>query len=242
MKRPAKLWVPLQHVAMAAAGFLLAYLLVAFVIIPDDVALGDVTVPGVVGLTQADAQRRLTGLGLEVTLGETRFSADAPKSTVLAQNPPAGAAVNPGSTVTLEVSAGQKRATIPALAGLSRANAERELRDAGLQLGQLQEQASDSARGLVLGSSPSEGQVVPLGTSVDLTVSAGPAELNMPDVVGHDLESAKALLAQLGLTVAPVEFAPDSPLRKGTVVAQTPAAGSAVAAGTTVTLRVAGSS
>lgn len=240
MKRPRRLSALLQHLAMAAGGFLLAYLLVAFVVLPDDVALGDITIPGVVGLTQADAERRLTGLGLKVTLGEARFSADAPKSTVLAQTPPAGSVVAAGTSVALDVSAGQQRATIPSLVGRSTEDAERELKKAGLQLGQLQEQPSDSARGLVLGSNPSDGQVVPLGTRVDLMVSAGPSQLTMPDVVGRDYDSAAAFIAQLGLVAAPADYDSDSTLPRGTVVSQSPAAGTAVAAGTTVTLRVAG--
>lgn len=240
MKRPANTRRVLEYSATAFAGFALAYLLVAFVILPDAVEVADVTVPGVVGLTQTDAQRRLTALGLEVTIGESRFSADAPKSTVVAQNPPAGATIAPGSGVTLDISAGQQRATIPSLVGLSRRDAEQELRDAALQLGQVTTQSSDSARGLVLASSPAEGQVVPQGTQVDLVVSSGPAELTMPDVVGHDVESARALLAQLGLSVAPVVYDPDATFPAGTVLAQSPAAGSAVAARTIVTLKVAG--
>ncbi len=240
MKRPARLRTVLEHLVVAGTASLLAYLLVAFVILPDDVAVGDVTVPGVVGLTQADAQRRLTTLGLEAKTGESRYSADAPKSTVLAQNPPSGTTVPPGTAVTLDISAGQQRATIPPLAGLSRRDAEGELAQAGLQLGQVTTQPSDSARGLVIASNPSEGQVVPQGTRVYLVVSAGPASLTMPDVVGHDLASANALLAQLGFPTGPLEYDPSATFPAGTVVAQTPAAGSAVAAGTIVTLRIAG--
>jgi beta-lactam-binding protein with PASTA domain len=194
----------------------------------------------VISLTQADAERRLTALGLTASVGESRFSADAPKSTVLSQSPAAGTVVAPGSAVTLDVSAGQQRATIPGLLGLSREDAERALTRAGLTLGQLSEQASDSARGLVLDAQPAEGQVVPLGTRVDLAISAGPAELIMPDVVGRDLESATTFLSQLGLPTSPVQFDPESTLPSGTVVFQSPAAGAPVPAGTSVTLRVAG--
>lgn len=241
MKRPSARWrTPLQYLAVAAAGFLAAYLVVAFIVLPDDVALGDVTVPGVINLTQGDAQRRLTALGLTVSIGESRYSPDAPKSTVLSQNPAPGTVVAPGSAVTLDVSAGQQRATIPQLLGLSRADAERALSKAGLAMGQVREEASDSARGLVLDARPSEGQVVPLGTRVDLAVSSGPAELTMPDVVGRDFDAARTLIAQLGLATAPAEYDPNSTQAAGTVIAQTPAAGSPVPAGTTVALRVAG--
>lgn len=240
MKRSLRLPAVVQHLAVAAGGFLLAYLLVAFVVLPDDIAVGDVSVPGVVGLTQADAERRLTALGLKVTVGEQRYSADAPRSTVLSQSPAAGSSVAPGAAVTLDVSAGQQRATIPTLVGLTREEAARELREAQLQLGQVTDQASDSARGLVIASAPEEGQVVPQGTRVDLVVSAGPAELTMPDVVGRDLESASALLAQLGLVLGPTAYDSSASYPRGTVVSQQPAAGSAVAAGTTVVLRLAG--
>lgn len=240
MIRSPRLPAVVQHLAVAAGGFLLAYLLVAFVVLPDDVALGDVAVPGVVGLTQADAERRLVALGLKAAEGEQRYSADAPRSTVLSQSPAAGSTVAPGSTVTLDVSAGQQRATIPALAGLTRDDAERELRRAQLQLGQVSEQPSDSARGLVLGSAPEEGQVVPQGTRVDLVVSAGPSQLTMPDVVGRDLETASTLIAQLGLVLGPTAYDSSTSYPRGTVVAQSPAAGRAVAAGTTVILRLAG--
>jgi len=240
VKRLTRWRTPLQHLAVAATAFLGAYLLVAFAIIPEDIAASDVTVPGVVGMTQGDAQRRLQGLGLKVSLGETRFSADAPKSTVLAQNPVGGTAVAPGSAITLDISAGQQRSTIPALAGLSRDAAEAALGSAGLGVGQIVEQSSDSARGVVLGSNPSEGQVVPQGTRVDLVVSGGPSQLTMPDVVGQDIESASALLTQLGLAMAPVEYDSTSSQPRRMVIAQTPAAGAAVPAGTAVALRVAG--
>ncbi|MEO6446881.1 MAG: PASTA domain-containing protein [Gemmatimonadaceae bacterium] len=232
----------LQYVLLAAAGFMLAYLLVAFAIIPDDVASADITIPSVVGLTQGDAERRLVSLGLSPVLGESRFSGDAPKSTVLGQEPSAGTVVAPGATVMLDVSSGQQRSTIPGLEGLTRDNASRALAEAGLQLGQVEEQSSDAVRGEVLDSRPGSGQVVPRGTRVDLVVSAGPAELVMPDVVGRDVTSARSLLELLGLALDEPAYDTLSTLPVGTVVAQSPAAGSPVSVGAAVALRVAGRS
>ena len=230
----------LPYVALASGSFVIAYLVVAFAVIPDEAVAADITIPSVVGLTQSDADRRLTSLGLKATLGESRFSGDAPKSTVLAQNPAAGSVVLPGATVSLDVSSGQQRSTIPSIGGLTRDDAERALKDAGLQLGRLEEQPGDSARGTVLDSRPGAGQVVPLGTRVDLLVSGGPAELTMPDVVGRDLQTARGLLEQVGLALEPVAYDSVSTFLPGTVVAQSPAAGSAVASGAVVTLRIAG--
>jgi serine/threonine-protein kinase len=228
----------LSYVATAAAGFLLAYLIVAFYIFPNSAGDADVTVPGVIGLTQGDAQRKLASAGLVATLGEERFSADAPKSTVLAQLPAAGESVARGAKVALDVSAGQQRSVIPSLAGLTQGDAGQAIKRAGLTVGSITEEKSDSTRGLVLASRPPEGQGVPAGTRVDLVVSAGPQELTVPDVVGRDEESATVLLRQLGFTVAPVERDSESALQAGTVISQTPAAGTPSGASATIKLKV----
>jgi serine/threonine-protein kinase len=228
------------HGWLAAAGFVAAWLLVAFVLLPDTGAAKSVTVPAVLGLPYDDAVRRLADSGLQASLGETRLSGEAPKSTVLSQTPPAGSRVLRGQRITLDVSAGQERATIPLVAGRTRADAEAALRGAGLQLGQVLEQESDRARGTVLSTQPRPGQVVPAGTAVDLVVSAGPPELSMPDVVGRDLQDAKSALEQLGLVVSDVTYDSLSTARQGQVLEQQPTAGPAVTRGAPVTLHVSG--
>ncbi|MEO7963243.1 MAG: hypothetical protein ABIT38_04960, partial [Gemmatimonadaceae bacterium] len=59
----------LIYVATAVAGFLLAYFIVAFYVLPNTTGDADISVPGVIGLTQGDAQRRLISAGLAATLG-----------------------------------------------------------------------------------------------------------------------------------------------------------------------------
>jgi eukaryotic-like serine/threonine-protein kinase len=228
------------HGVLAVAGFLAAWVFVAFVMFPGTGAARVVTVPAVVGLPFEDAARRLADSGLQASLGESRLSGEAPKSTVLSQNPTAGSRVQRGERISLDVSAGQVRATIPVLAGKTRDEAEAALRTAGLQVGQITEEQSDHARGIVLSSQPRAGQVVPSGTGVDLVLSSGPGELTLPDVVGRELEDARSILEQLGLKVADVRYDSTSTVRPGQVLDQTPAAGTQVASGATITLRVSG--
>lgn len=229
-----------MHGILALLGVVTAWLLVAFVFFPDEGAADAVIVPPVLGLPYEDAAKRLSDSGLDPALGESRLSGEAPKSTVLAQAPAAGARVQRGITVTLDVSAGQERATIPNLVGRSRAEAADALRDAGLQLGQVTESPSDRARGTVLATRPAARQVVPAGTAIDLVLSAGPSQLSMPDVVGQELAQARGTLEQLGLAVAEVQYDSTSSSPAGRVIQQHPAAGGAVAPGAAVTLRVAG--
>jgi eukaryotic-like serine/threonine-protein kinase len=224
----------------ALAGFVGAWLFVAFVLFPPGSSADAVSVPSVVGLTYDDAARRLSDSGLKASLGETRVSGEAPRSTVLSQNPQPGARLPRGDRVSLDVSAGQERSSIPKLIGLTRAQAEGALQKVGLAPGRVTEHADDHARGTVISTQPGVGQVVPVGTAVDLVLSAGPAELSMPDVVGRDLSEAKSTLEQLGLAVGAVAYDSTSTAPNGQVLEQTPAAGAQVAPGATVTLRVSG--
>lgn len=230
----------LTHAGLAVSGLLLAWVLVAFVVFPDDGPADAVVVPVVLGLRYDDAHTRLSEAGLDAALGESRVSASAPRTTVLGQSPAPGTRVSRGVTVTLDVSAGQRSATIPRVAGLSRDRAEASLRRAGLAIGQVREQPGSQARGTVLSAQPEPGTVVPEGTAVELVVSAGPAELTMPDIVGRELVEARALIEQLGLAVGDTEVDSASMMPRGVVIYQSPAAGSSVLPGAVITLRVSG--
>jgi serine/threonine-protein kinase len=238
LRQRLRRWLPFA--LSGASGFLLAFLIVGLWIFPSDAPTPDVTVPSVLGLPLDDATRRLKAVGLRGVVGARRFSGDAPRSTVLAQQPSPGDQVPQGTEISLDVSEGQQSATVPNLVGRSRDEAAGDLRSAGLALGDVSEQVADTARGVVLSSAPTAGQVVPLGTRVSIVMSAGPAELAMPDVVGTDQASARGMLEQLGLVIAPLEYDSLSTLAGGTVVSQTPSAGAAIASGSTVTLRIAG--
>src|SRR5262249_28077437 len=59
-----------------------------------------VTVPNVVGKTQAEAERALTNSGLVMKAQNT-----APNARAVAQNPPAGVSAKPGDSVTVDFGA-----------------------------------------------------------------------------------------------------------------------------------------
>jgi hypothetical protein len=65
-----------------------------------------VTVPSVVGLTQAAAQTAITGAGLTVGTITTANSATVPAGSVISQNPTGGSSAAAGSAVALSVSLG----------------------------------------------------------------------------------------------------------------------------------------
>jgi hypothetical protein len=69
-----------------------------------------VTVPNVVGRTQAEAQTAITGGGLSVGEITRQHSASVPQGGVISQSPEAGASLAPGTAVALIVSDGPEGA------------------------------------------------------------------------------------------------------------------------------------
>ena len=228
----------LPYAVVAAGGFLLAYLVVAFLVLPPQIVPDDAKVPQVVGLLFDEAVTRLEAAGFKAKTGEERFVELAPKFTVLAQSPPPGATEPRGSEILLDISAGQRQLQVPPVIGLTQALAQDAIEKAGLELGDVKEQESQSARGAVLESSPAGGTTVSPSTRVDLVISSGPPAVNAPDVVGQSFAAARAMLEQVGLTVGDVitdSLATGSPQ---TVITQVPAAGSRLAPGSRVTLSI----
>jgi beta-lactam-binding protein with PASTA domain len=96
----------LPYAVAVVGGFLVAYLIVAFIVFPSGVIPGNARVPNVTGLMYNDAAKRLAEVGFKAERGEARFHPASPKETVLEQDPRAGTRDPEGTPVTLVVSAG----------------------------------------------------------------------------------------------------------------------------------------
>ena len=227
------------YAVVAAGGFLLAYLVVAFLIFPPELVPDDAKVPQVVGLTYDEAVNRLEAAGFKARVGEERFVELAPKSTVLSQSPPPGSSEPRGAEIILDVSAGQRQLPVPPVVGLTQALAQDAIEKAGLEIGDVRERESQSARGAVLETSPPAGQTVSPSTRIDIIVSSGPPAVEAPDVVGQSYATARTLLEQVGLRVGDVTVDSLSTSIPSTVISQTPAAGSRLAPGTRISLTIA---
>jgi eukaryotic-like serine/threonine-protein kinase len=163
----------LPYAVAVIGGFLLAYLIVAFLIFPSGVIPGNAKVPNVTGLPFDDASKRLAEVGFKAERGEARFHAASPKETVLEQDPRAGTRDVEGAAVTLVVSAGQQLVAIPAIVGLAQAEAQTMLEGAGFELGQVTEKPNAAPRGQVLESQPPAGTKAAVPSAVSITVSSG---------------------------------------------------------------------
>jgi serine/threonine-protein kinase len=156
------------------------------------------------------------------------FDDNIPKGTVVRTEPSVGKEIRPGAEIVVFVSAGSSPLKVPGLVGKQRGEAEQLLRERGLEMKVTQEIESQKPPGEVLTQSPSEGAGVVRGQVVEVTVSKGGGEVDMPNVEGQNVDDAERLLQQLGLRVRKVGI--------GQVRQQFPPAGTKVKAGQEVTL------
>jgi len=237
---PSRAWLPFA--ATAAAGFLLAYLIVAVFVFPAGAALRDVAVPNVVGLSFGDAKHQLEAASFTVQRGEMRFN-NAPRGTVIDQDPEATAISAAGIRVSLVVSNGPELSEIPAVIGMSREQALAALEAAGFETGDVGERASNEPRGAIIDSRPRPGALAPTSSPVLLVMSAGPTTVVVPDLVGRPVSDATQLLRQVGLTAGDIRTPGDAAADPAAIiVSQSPAAGNQVPAGTRVDMTTGGRS
>ena len=173
MSLRSKLRGSLPYAVVIIGGFLVAYLIVAFVIFPAGVIPGDAKIPNVTGLLYEDAAKRLAEVGFKAERGEARFHAASPKETVLEQVPSAGTHDVEGAAVTLVTSAGQQIMTIPAIVGLSQADAQTALEGAGYELGTVTEKPNSAPKGQVIETNPAPGSKAAIPSAVAVVVSGG---------------------------------------------------------------------
>jgi serine/threonine-protein kinase len=127
---------------------------------------------GLVGLTQSEAKRALTAVGLKVGQVSARNS-EQPAGQVLQVNPASGAAVPINSGVQLIVSNG--KVEVPKVIGMTVADAMQALQQAGFQVQLSPENAAaDPAKTHVLSQDPPAGSFAAYGSTVDLQTDAPP--------------------------------------------------------------------
>ena len=118
----------------ALAAFVVAVLLINFVLMPWHIRVGkEVVVPDVVGMTQDSAVKVLKTRGL--ALGDVRYVADtlATVGKIVETRPRSGSRTKSGRPVGLDISAGQEKTQVPMVFKLPVKRAQAAIENAGLQ-------------------------------------------------------------------------------------------------------------
>jgi eukaryotic-like serine/threonine-protein kinase len=131
---------------------------------------------------------------------------------------------------------GTQKVAVPTVVGADQANAEAKLRQDGFNVDTTLKTA-DQPKGQVIGQDPTGGTKAKKGSTVTLTVSDGPQQVAVPQVVGLTVSSARGRLDKAGLQPSEREENSDTVL-KGKVISVSPSEGAKVDKGSSVTLVV----
>jgi eukaryotic-like serine/threonine-protein kinase len=205
-----------------------------------------VTVPSVVGLTEASATATLSRLGFRLSV--SRVAGEQAKGTVISQEPQAKSRAPRGSIVGINVSTGPTATdpppatgtVVPNVVGLSQRVALARLERARLKVDSFPV-ASSRPRGTVLSQLPAAGTRVVPRSRVRLKVSLGPGprpQRVVPEVTGETEQAARRTLILAGFTVQTVNRAVSDPSEAGIVLEQKPASGQRAQVGSQILIHV----
>jgi serine/threonine-protein kinase len=223
-------------IAAAAVAAIVALVLVLALTRPS--SGGQVTVPSVVGQSEAVAAAALRHAGL-VPVPALTASSTVADNVVISETPPAGSVVEKGARVTIAVSTGPGSSPLPDVAGLTAAQATAKLKEAGFEPTTEKQPSSTVASGRVISTNPSPGTEAQAGSSVTILVSSGPAQTTVPDIVGQSRAAAEATLTNAKLATGAVTQRTSTEQSPGTVLEQSPGAGTSQPAGGAVSFVVA---
>jgi len=132
----------------------------------------NVTVPVVVGLSQAAAQQALQDQGLSLGPVIKVDDRDEDKGTVIDSNPSTGTAVAPGTKVSLSVASGLVK--VPDVTGLNIADATTQLTNAGFETSKQSKEDATRAAGEVISTNPPGGTELARGKTVNIVYAKAP--------------------------------------------------------------------
>ncbi|MEX0667202.1 MAG: PASTA domain-containing protein, partial [Acidimicrobiia bacterium] len=158
-----------------------------------------IEVPNVVNMTEAEAAEVLRAAGFRVEL-RPEASEEVPEGIVIRTSPSAGTELRQNEPVLVYVSAGTEPVLVPSVIGMSQEEAEAAIVEAGLAVGTVTTRPDTEApAGEVIEQAPLSGVELPPGTAIDLVVSEGPEEFELPDLANLEDNDAFQQLADLGL-------------------------------------------
>jgi serine/threonine-protein kinase len=227
---------PPGHKAEEDCSFLTLFCSKPAVTLTVSIGPGEGVIPGVAGLSQEEATKKLEAAEFKVATEHVN-SKSVEEGKVVYTEPHAGSTATHGSTVTIFVSSGPKLVKVPVLVDKQRRLAVQEIRSRGLTP-EVGEEESNAPVGRVLRQSPSAGKELEPGSTVQIVVSSGRETKKMPGVVGLERREAVETVREAGLTPVVQEEETRNEEKIGLVTRQSPSGGAELTPGTEVTLVV----
>ncbi len=190
-----------------------------------------VTVPDIRRFRIETADSLCKSLGLELVRGRARPEEHLPPGIILDQYPAAGSTVKPGRMIEVVVSDPANLVSCPSVVGHSPREAVIMADSCGLIVRPERisyDFSETNPEGVVFSQTPPPFTGILHGSELRLTVSLGsaPTTMEVPNLVGRNIEDVRLLLARYRLTLGEVTNFPIRKTVPGTILNQTPAPGS----------------
>jgi len=230
----AVFFVAFLTAALTATGTV--YVIEKYNVFPARAPMADVLVPDFKGLSEADARANANGAHLAFLIAAREPSPETKPGAVIRQSVPAGQRV--GRDYTVNVVLAEEMPQVPAITGLTVAEATSRLEQRGftLAVGGTVTNAT-VPQGTIVEQTPKADTAQQKGGAVTVQVSCGPGDVEGPKLVGMGLTVAKTNLEKLGLK-ATVRWVSLAETQTYVVLNQKPAAGEKVKPGGEVELTV----
>jgi len=235
--RPAR--SPRQRRRRGGGGWIVLVLLLAVLLSGGALLWNNVVVPAapapnLVGQELDRAKGTLRLQHLKAAVGRPVASRTVPAGMVAEQSPQPGTRVRRWSTIRLTPSLG---IILPSLKGQEPTNAGTALDNLGLRWREVPAPSLTVSAGLVAGTRPKAGTPIGRDQQVEVLVSTGKPQVQVPGVNGKPVEAAREELRAAHLEPRTVRVF-DSSAPAGQVIATKPPPGLTVSWGTTVRLIV----
>jgi eukaryotic-like serine/threonine-protein kinase len=199
---------------------------------------GGVPVPNVAGDSVPKAEAALTHAGFTVAGVEKKYNSSTAKGQVIGTSPAYGSTEPKGHGITIIESNGTKTTTVavPSVVGDRRGQAVSILKQHGFQVAVVAVTSAGSPSNTVVSEKPSG--TAPKGSTVTIGVTA--KALTVPNVIGMTQQEAEKTLgaSPYGYFVTPQPGAGPGGYAVGSVYATSPRVGSALPAGSPITIYV----
>ena len=202
----------------------------------------EVEMPNVVGLSKEEAQKAIEDAKLKFEVKSEEYNKDVEEGHVISQDPTYMEKYNKvkqGSTVSVVISKGQEKTTVPKVVGMEKEEAIKALEDAKLKVEVIEETSKKVEEGYVISQETDADTEAFAGDTVKIHVSTGTGikQVTVESVIGQDEATAKSTLEGLGLKVN-VSYDEDTSKDNGIVLKQSIDSGKTVDEGTTITITV----
>lgn len=200
-----------------------------------------VKVPDVVGMEAVEGSQVLTDAGFKVDATARKASSSVAEGHIISQSHEAGETLKKDYTISIVISQGSERITVPNVIHDDFTQAKVQLENNSLIVGETIYEFSDLPKDTIINQSPLAGQEVASNTRIELVISKGPEEslVLIPSLKELTLEEAEERLEPINISVGDVSYAENLDYESGQIIEQSIPSGEEIAEDSSIDLVIA---